>query len=84
MIWLVQTIYSSQLDSIPRSIYFLNPYFTALPIINIYFTTNNTCNTDFQKIILKTFPTIKDEMIAKSNITHWDTNSVIACIEYGK
>jgi phosphoenolpyruvate carboxylase len=84
MIWLVQTIYSSQLDSIPRSIYYLNPYFAALPIINIDTTKNNTCNDDFQKVVLKTFPTIKEEMITKSNMTHWDINPVVICVQYGK
>ena len=35
MIWLVQTIYSSRSDSIPRSIYFFTPYFDGLPIMNV-------------------------------------------------
>lgn len=36
LIWLVQTIYSSRSDSIPRSIYYFTPFFDALPILNLH------------------------------------------------
>lgn len=84
MIWLVQTIYSSRLDSIPRSIYFLNPYFAAPPMVNIYISKSPTCKEDFERLSLKTFPSIKEDMIKKSNLTHWDADPIVFCAQFRK
>ena len=59
MIWLVQTIFSSNLESIPRSIYLLSPSFTDKPIYDIDVRVNDNCSDGYEQLYLKTFPTIK-------------------------
>lgn len=71
MIWLVQTIFSSlNADIIPRSLYFYAPLLTARPIMDISFS-NGSCNSSYNQIILKTFPSLTAENIRHSNLTKW-------------
>lgn len=82
VIWLVQTIYSSRSDSIPRSIYYFSPFFEALPVLNIVIGKKQ-CNDHLQKVVLKTFPAIKSSHINRNNLTSWDNSSLSFCLEKG-
>lgn len=71
MIWLVQTIISSNLQSIPRSIYFFVPFLEARGIKSIELTTNKNCPPKFEILNLKNFPTIEEEHLGDKNLTVW-------------
>lgn len=81
MIWLVQTIYSSNIDSIPRSIYFFTPFFQAQPFVNLYTSKSSSCKDGFTKLIIKTFPSVKEDFIKGTNLTGWDTDTIIFCAQ---
>ena len=56
IIWLVQTIFSSNLQSIPKGIYFFAPFLEGKAIKNIQLTKEKNCPPLFQAVNLKNFP----------------------------
>lgn len=59
MIWLVQTIYSNyDNEGVPRSLYFFASFLSGNPIIDLKIVDANTCDSGYEPVVLKTFPTI--------------------------
>jgi len=78
LIWIAQTIFNSNLESIPRSIYLVSPYFDQTPISSI--RSDVDCREGEERVALKTFPTIVSEQISHKKLYLWGNNSVSFCL----
>ena len=82
MIWMVQTIFSSNLDEIPKSIELYEPFLANRPILDLEYVRNSDCATDYQPINLKVLPKITSENIRQSHLRHWSEAGSKFCAKY--
>lgn len=80
LIWLAQTIFTSNLQAIPRSIYLISPFFAARPLIDIQSTFNESCQLGWEQLKLKTFPTIFSERVTHKYLYEWGKEGRRFCV----
>lgn len=81
MIWFSQTVLSSNLREIPRSLYLIAPLFDLQPLQNIEAATDGRCPTNFEVLRLGTAPDVLAPRLKHQRFTHWKDSEVIFCGE---
>jgi hypothetical protein len=81
MIWLSQTVLSSNLREIPRSIYLIAPLFDRQPLQNIETSFDGRCPTNFEVLRLGSAPEVLIPKLKHQNFTHWKDSSAVFCGE---
>jgi hypothetical protein len=80
VIWIAQTIFSSHLNAIPNSLYYLSPLLAAMPLKRItVMPLDEKCPSPLSAIPLKSLPTIYSNRISHQDIFGWDTQPIQFC-----
>lgn len=71
LIWLSQTVLSSNLREIPRSLYLLAPLFDLSPLQNIETSVGMRCPTNYEVLSFGTTPSVLNPKLNHQNLRFW-------------